>query len=221
MPGQLDHVEIYIYNRATGINIAQDLIFELRGTDAGGAPDPNVSSFGISVTPGQVLAIVLIQAPGDQHTDYSWDGGVGYPGGAFCSINYNVGTSWLLAGNDLGFKTYVLTGGCLTNKTVPCESACSFDVPTAFDACCATNVTISVLDTVTNIIAGQAVITRTWLATDCCSNTATCGQIVTELLPQPVIVSVHVDSAGSHLIFNTETGPIYVVEYTDTLSPPS
>ena len=38
---------------------------------------------------------------------------------------------------------------CATNKTVPCGTAWSFDAPTAYDACC-TNVTITVLGTVTN-----------------------------------------------------------------------
>ena len=39
---------------------------------------------------------------------------------------------------------------CANNKSVDCSSDWSFDPPTATDACCGTNVTISVLSTVTN-----------------------------------------------------------------------
>ena len=74
---------------------------------------------------------------------------------------------------------------CVTNKTVLCTSNWSFDMPTASDACC-TNVTISVLSTVT-ISNCPTVIRRTWVATDCCNNTNTCSQTVTVLscVPPP------------------------------------
>jgi uncharacterized repeat protein (TIGR03803 family) len=70
--------------------------------------------------------------------------------------------------------------GTVFRLELPC--AWSFDPPTALDACCGTNVTITVLNTVTNAIFPQ-VITRTWQATDCCGNTNTCSQTVT--LPYP------------------------------------
>src|SRR5262249_29067528 len=71
----------------------------------------------------------------------------------------------------------VITGA--TNKTVECGSIWDFDVPTASDACCGTNVTIAVLTTSTNGSACSLVITRTWQATDCNSNSATSSQTVT------------------------------------------
>ena len=64
------------------------------------------------------------------------------------------------------------------DKTVNAGSGWTFDPPTAIDACCGTGVTITVLNTVTNGTNPQ-VITRTWQATDCCNNSATCSQTVT------------------------------------------
>jgi hypothetical protein len=66
----------------------------------------------------------------------------------------------------------------LTNKTVPCGSAWSFDVPLVLDACCGTNVTLTILSTVTNGTCPRT-ITRTWRATDCASNSATWSQSIT------------------------------------------
>src|SRR5207248_9178268 len=62
---------------------------------------------------------------------------------------------------------------CATNKTVNLGSNWSFDEPTAVDDCCGTNVTLIELNTVTNNATGTICsedITRTWQATDCCSN---------------------------------------------------
>jgi HYR domain len=68
---------------------------------------------------------------------------------------------------------------CATNKTVECGTPWTFDRPTATDACCGTNVTIQ-------LVASNSVPIGTcqtnwfgiWQATDCCSNTATCTQLV-------------------------------------------
>jgi len=70
------------------------------------------------------------------------------------------------------------TGGCPSNKTVQCGDDWTFDAPAAIDACCGANVTIIALSTVTNS-AYPPEITRTWQATDCCGNTASCHQTVT------------------------------------------
>jgi hypothetical protein len=85
---------------------------------------------------------------------------------------------------------------CASNKTVPCGTAWSFDAPTATDACC-TNLTITVIGTVTNGVMTNGVTspcginyTRTWLVTDCCTNTATCSQTVTVVNDLPPIVNV-------------------------------
>jgi uncharacterized repeat protein (TIGR03803 family) len=62
------------------------------------------------------------------------------------------------------------------------QMACpwDFDPPTVTDACCGTNVTVTVQSTVTNNLSPQT-ITRVWQATDCCTNTALCSQTVTLL----------------------------------------
>ena len=79
---------------------------------------------------------------------------------------------------------------CATNKTVQCGSAWTFDPPTALDGCCGTNVTITVLSTVTNNPTPcPGTITRTWRATDCCNNSATCSQTVTNVDTTPPVLT--------------------------------
>ena len=78
---------------------------------------------------------------------------------------------------------------CSTNKTVACGRLWSFDEPTASSACCGTNVTITVLSTVTNGSC-PSLVTRTWLATDCCTNTNTCSQTVTVVDTTPPSLTV-------------------------------
>ena len=77
---------------------------------------------------------------------------------------------------------------CPTNKTVQCGTAWSFDPPAAFDACSGTNVTLTILSTVTNGTCPQ-VITRTWQAVDACGNksTNTCSQTVTVVDTTPPV----------------------------------
>ena len=67
---------------------------------------------------------------------------------------------------------------CVSNKTVQCGTAWSFDTPTAYDGCSGSNVLITVARTLTNGVCPK-VITRTWLAIDACGNTNTCSQMVT------------------------------------------
>ena len=81
---------------------------------------------------------------------------------------------------------------CASNKTVVAGSAWTFDKPTAVDACCGTNVTISVLNTQTNIHDPcLQFFTRTWLATDCCTNSSTCSQTVTVVCGPPPCVETN------------------------------
>src|SRR5207249_3491698 len=75
---------------------------------------------------------------------------------------------------------------CGASKTVECGSTWSFDVPSAFDRCCGTNVSITLLNTITNVNADgtpsgpcSQVITATWEATDCCGNRTNCSQTIT------------------------------------------
>jgi uncharacterized repeat protein (TIGR03803 family) len=75
--------------------------------------------------------------------------------------------------------------GC-GDLTVECGKDWQWVTPTAVDACCGTNVTLTVLTTVTNG-ACPWVITRTWEATDCCSNSVMCTQTVTVVDTTPPI----------------------------------
>jgi hypothetical protein len=77
---------------------------------------------------------------------------------------------------------------CGPSKGVICGSAWSFNSPTAVDACCGTNVTITVLSMVTNGLCPQF-ITQTWQATDCCSNSITCSQTVTVVDTTPPVIN--------------------------------
>jgi hypothetical protein len=62
---------------------------------------------------------------------------------------------------------------CVANKSVEAGAAFSFDQPTSNDG------TITVLSTVTNSTTCSYTVTRTWRATDACSNSAQCSQTIT------------------------------------------
>jgi hypothetical protein len=72
-------------------------------------------------------------------------------------------------------------GPCPFNKTVNYGTAWTFDTPTVWDACCGTKVSLSSTTTTNYSRSLETYYTRTWTATDCCSNTATCSQTVTVL----------------------------------------
>ena len=87
---------------------------------------------------------------------------------------------------------------CAPNKTVLLGSLITFDAPIATDTCCGTNITITILSTVTNASPCGQAITRTWTATDCCGNSANCSQTVTvSQTSPPQITSVYVPCGGS------------------------
>ena len=87
---------------------------------------------------------------------------------------------------------------CASNKTVECTQAWTFDDPTASDTCDGTNVTIAIVSTVTNAGPTKSFIaTRTWLATDGCSNLASCSQTVT-ILPCPQDGGCRVTGGSNH-----------------------
>jgi hypothetical protein len=76
---------------------------------------------------------------------------------------------------------------CVADKTVGCGTNWTFDVPNAYDTCCA-EVTLQLISS--NQIAGPcpAVWRGVWRATDCCTNSTTCTQIVTVVdITLPVI----------------------------------
>jgi DNA-binding beta-propeller fold protein YncE len=92
--------------------------------------------------------------------------------------------TFVVGGNGTGSANLVLT--CATNKTVNCGAAWSFDPPAVTDSCNGTNVTLTVLSTVTTGVCPQA-ITRTWQATDA-FGTNTCSQTVTLLDTTPPVM---------------------------------
>lgn len=73
-----------------------------------------------------------------------------------------------------------------STKTVECGTKWFFDTPIAVDDCC-TNPTVTVLNTVTNGNCPK-VVTRTWVATDCCGNTNTVSQAVTLVDNTPPVI---------------------------------
>ncbi|MGD0814113.1 MAG: HYR domain-containing protein [Verrucomicrobiota bacterium] len=108
------------------------------------------------------------------------------------TVNHEAGDSF---GLTVGYicctncPTNCLQVQCPTNKSVPCDSAWAFDLPTA-TSCCTneyvtgpateTNVLITPISTVTNGVCPQQVtITQSWLITDGCGDTNTCSQVVT------------------------------------------
>ena len=152
-------------------------------------------------------------ASGGGPFSYVWkkDGVVlaGATGSSFTTNNVSAASAGIYTvevhsacGNVTNSATLVITEdttppviGCASNKTVECGSAWSFDVPVALDAQCGTNVTLSILSTITNGDGCSEVITRSWQATDCCGNSASCSQIVTVVdrtppLPGPATTNI-------------------------------
>ncbi len=102
----------------------------------------------------------------------------------------------LIQGSDGAIYGTTQAGGTNNAGSVfrlrpPCSW--SFDPPVAVDACCGTNVTLTVLNTVTNGTCPQTIV-RTWQATDCCSNTVTCSQTVTVVTPGFPIITLQPQS---------------------------
>ena len=117
---------------------------------------------------------------------FTVNSGSGAPGPDFFGVVSATPILWVefsynnspLVLDNFSFATQPLVSTCPTDKTVPCGTNWIFDAPSAFDACSGTNVTVTILSTLTNGFCPQ-VITRTWLATDLCGNTNTCDQTVT------------------------------------------
>lgn len=96
---------------------------------------------------------------------------------------------------------------CPASFTVPCGTTWSFTPPTAVDACCGTNVTISVFNTVTNGVCPM-VVTRNWMIMDCCNNITNCSQSVTIVDNVPPVITCapnQVVQCGSTWVFNPPT----------------
>jgi hypothetical protein len=94
---------------------------------------------------------------------------------------------------------------CVGNKTVECGTAWSFDPPGASDAC-GTNV-VQILSTTTNFTCGNTFsMTRTWRATDTCTNSATCSQTVTVQDNTPPAVTVN---PGADTTIECPAAPVF------------
>ena len=81
---------------------------------------------------------------------------------------------------------------CVADKTVECGSAWTFNTPSAVEFCGGTNVTIRVSSTTTNLVGmcgNTLTITRTFEATDSCSNKSTCSQTVRIVDTTPPVVT--------------------------------
>ena len=85
----------------------------------------------------------------------------------------------------------VLTG--ITNKSVICGKAWSFDPPIASDLCSGTNVVLRVSGTATNGVCPRT-ITQTWTAVDACGNSSTFSQTVTLVDNEPPTLSCRTDT---------------------------
>lgn len=102
---------------------------------------------------------------------------------------------------------------CVSNKTVESGQPWTFDVPSAADAC-GTN-RITVLNTITNSLSATTnLVTRTWLATDACGNSAQCSQTVTvyglppSIATHPQSQSVTVGSNVTLFVVGAGTQPL-------------
>jgi len=75
---------------------------------------------------------------------------------------------------------------CLDHLDIPCGAPVPTNAPAVFDLCC-TNVSVSLISTLTNSVGCGEVIYQTWQAVDCNSNSALCTRIVT-VSPAPPLV---------------------------------
>ena len=77
-----------------------------------------------------------------------------------------------------------------TSFTVSCDDVWVIPAATAYDACCGTNVTLSLLSAVTNggPCPNDMSVEQVWQATDCCSNSVTSTQVVTVVAANIVTV---------------------------------
>src|SRR6185369_7874803 len=72
---------------------------------------------------------------------------------------------------------------CAADQIVECGSTWNFLSPSALDICDGTNVVVTITSTVTNLTTprcpGLMTATRTWSATDSCTNVSFCSQTIT------------------------------------------
>ncbi|MEY2407543.1 MAG: large repetitive protein [Verrucomicrobiota bacterium] len=79
---------------------------------------------------------------------------------------------------------------CAPARSVECGTPWNFDPPSATDGCNGSDVLIRVVGTVTNQTCGRTFsATRTWQATDPCTNSAQCSQTITVVDTTPPVLA--------------------------------
>src|SRR6185436_18889642 len=85
---------------------------------------------------------------------------------------------------------------CAADLMVECGAPWAFTTPTANDNCDGTNVAIAIVSTVTNragFCGNTYSVTRTWKATDSCTNSSLCSQTVRILDTTPPVIACAAD----------------------------
>ncbi|TAK94045.1 MAG: HYR domain-containing protein [Verrucomicrobia bacterium] len=118
---------------------------------------------------------------------------------------------------------------CASNRIVECGDVWTFTAPTASDICGGTNVTLTITSTITNALVGETFsATRTWKATDSCSNSATCSQTVTiiDSTPPAIFCSSNIvlectGPGGTPAFYATTATDVCDSNVTVVCTPPS
>jgi hypothetical protein len=98
---------------------------------------------------------------------------------------------------------------CVASKATKCGAPFGFDLPEVLDTCSGTNVTLRILNTVTNAgCDGTFTAVRTWEAVDGCGNRAACSQTVSVVDadgPMLVCANAKTVACGSTWTFDAPT----------------
>ncbi|HYE30890.1 MAG TPA: choice-of-anchor D domain-containing protein [Methylomirabilota bacterium] len=174
----------------------------------------------VEVEEGLVFALVVKLAEGAGEGVYKWFGlpRDAYPGGELLT---RTALGWGRLGGlhlDAAFAIRLRPRICGQVRYVKCGAKWSFPaMPPVTDACCGTNVTVSV-NTITNGVCPQT-ITRTWTATDCCGNTSACTYTIIARNTKPVVLTGAVILNGRlNFSVDTDFGEKYVIEQKPRLT---
>ncbi len=110
---------------------------------------------------------------------------------------------------------------CGSEMTVEAGSDWDFTPPTVMDAAAGTNVSVTVLTTITNAVCGESfVVTRTWQATDPCGNAAYCSQTlhVMDTSPPRLELISPLAPGSFGFTFCTLPGRNYIVLHSGSLT---
>src|SRR5439155_11287329 len=157
-------------------NAGNDLVLRFVHTPAFSGPENGTAECGS-------IFNLNVSASGTPPLAYQWKhAGTNIPGANGSSLNVTAssetagsyvvevsnayGTNTGAAANLTVQDTTAPNMVCAPNATVECGAVWNFTEPTANDTCSGNNVTITVLSTVTNTVAGGYTVTRTWEAKD-------------------------------------------------------